>query len=610
MDTYTYDTTGNLTKKTSASGSVQDLTWNEEGKLKTSSISGQATSFLYDAEGTRILKRDPAKTTLYLPGGQELELTRKVDTTAATISNGTRYYSVPGGSEIRTSKDNSVRILVSDHHNTNTLSIAASSLAVNRRKSLPYGGQRGATPYFWPGTKGFVGGDIDNTTGLTHIGAREYDTNLGQFISVDPILAIDSPQSLNGYSYANNSPVTTSDPTGMCAEIDCPTRPCANCENTTPGETPKPPKRTNAGTNGGGGGGGGGGDGGGGGGGGDGASNSGPTPSPSPNAAPTPGPYPPSTHTDPALETLKFFLPDFKAVEGCVKSPGINANCGWTATELPLLKTLKLLRLFKVKKADDLGDSKKAPEKPGCNCFLAGTGVLMGDGTVKDIEDVRLGDLVLAADPITGETEPREVTRLIRTEADKHFNALSIATENGVEQLTATYEHPFWSPSERDWIEADDLKPGMTLLTDSGDTVVVTANKAFSERARTYNLTVDDLHTYYVLAGKTPVLVHNSNCGILPTPSVSDSKLQNLVDDLYKGTTNTARTGDGTTMSAIREELSSGQLVHGRNHVAKGNQYAKALNKWISRNHRDGDPHDLIVARSLLADLKSALAGN
>ncbi|MEH0511674.1 DUF5615 family PIN-like protein [Streptomyces sp. B21-106] len=27
-----------------------------------------------------------------------------------------------------------------------------------------------------------------------------------------------------------------------------------------------------------------------------------------------------------------------------------------------------------------------------------------------------------------------------------------------------------------------------------------------------YNLTVDDLHTYYVLAGETPVLVHNSNC--------------------------------------------------------------------------------------------------
>ncbi|WP_282697158.1 RHS repeat-associated core domain-containing protein [Streptomyces sp. CC208A] len=215
-DTYTYDATGNLIKKAPAGGPVQDLTWTEEGKLKTSTVSGQTTSFLYDAEGTRIIKRDPAKTTLYLPGGQELELTRKAGTTPAALTNGTRYYSVPGGSAIRTSKDNNrVGLLVSDHHNTNTLSISASSLATNRRKTLPYGGQRGAAPYFWPSAKGFVGGDIDTTTGFTHIGAREYDTNLGQFISVDPILSLDLPQSLNGYSYASNSPITLSDPTGL-----------------------------------------------------------------------------------------------------------------------------------------------------------------------------------------------------------------------------------------------------------------------------------------------------------------------------------------------------------------------------------------------------------
>jgi hypothetical protein len=233
----------------------------------------------------------------------------------------------------------------------------------------------------------------------------------------------------------------------------------------------------------------------------------------------------------------------------------------------------------------------------------------MADGKTKDIEDVEVGDQVLATDPETGRTGLRTVTRLIVTEDDKHFNELSVATPDGIEKLTATYEHPFWSPSALLWVEARDLKPGMTLLTDEGDTVIVTGNRAFTRHARTYNLTVDDLHTYYVLAGETPILVHNSDGCILPTPSVSDDKLQNLVNDLYKGTTNPTRTGDGTTMSAIRDELSSGQLVHGRNHVAKGNQYAKALNKWIGRNHRDGDPHDLIVARSLLADLKSALAG-
>jgi hypothetical protein len=153
----------------------------------------------------------------------------------------------------------------------------------------------------------------------------------------------------------------------------------------------------------------------------------------------------------------------------------------------------------------------------GCRCFLAGTDVLMADGTTKDIEDVAVGDMVQATDPETGETGPRKVTRLIRTEADKHFNELSIATEDGIDKLTATHEHPFWSPSEQDWIAAGDLEPGMTLLTDDGDTVIVTGNRPFTKHARTYNLTVDDLHTYYVLAGATPVLVHNSNCTVYRT---------------------------------------------------------------------------------------------
>ncbi|WUP09261.1 hypothetical protein OHA28_38385 [Streptomyces sp. NBC_00269] len=38
-----------------------------------------------------------------------------------------------------------------------------------------------------PGTRGYVGGTTD-PTGLTHLGAREYDPNLGSFISVDPVI--------------------------------------------------------------------------------------------------------------------------------------------------------------------------------------------------------------------------------------------------------------------------------------------------------------------------------------------------------------------------------------------------------------------------------------
>ncbi|MFD5034560.1 RHS repeat domain-containing protein [Streptomyces sp. NPDC058405] len=50
------------------------------------------------------------------------------------------------------------------------------------------------------------------------MGAREYDPAIGQFISVDPLLMPEQHQSLNGYSYANQHPATTSDPTGMCED--------------------------------------------------------------------------------------------------------------------------------------------------------------------------------------------------------------------------------------------------------------------------------------------------------------------------------------------------------------------------------------------------------
>jgi hypothetical protein len=107
------------------------------------------------------------------------------------------------------------------------------------------------------------------------------------------------------------------------------------------------------------------------------------------------------------------------------------------------------------------GSKRTSPD--GCTkSSLAGTDVLMADGTTKDIEDIKIGDKVTATDPETGETGPREVTHLIITEDDKHFNELSIATPEGIENLTATYEHPFGSPSEDRWVDAGDLRPGMT----------------------------------------------------------------------------------------------------------------------------------------------------
>ncbi|MFG2942755.1 RHS repeat-associated core domain-containing protein [Streptomyces sp. NPDC048282] len=90
----------------------------------------------------------------------------------------------------------------------------------------PFGEDRG-TPLNgpWADDKGFLGKTADTDTGLTHIGAREYDANTGQFLSVDPVLQATLPQTLNGYSYGVQNPATNSDPDGLALLCGVPHEP-------------------------------------------------------------------------------------------------------------------------------------------------------------------------------------------------------------------------------------------------------------------------------------------------------------------------------------------------------------------------------------------------
>jgi hypothetical protein len=53
----------------------------------------------------------------------------------------------------------------------------------------------------------------------------------------------------------------------------------------------------------------------------------------------------------------------------------------------------------------------------------------------------------------------------------------------------------------------------MILRTADGGTAEVTHTHAYHKLQRTHDLTVDDIHTYYVLAGTTPLLVQNDDGG-------------------------------------------------------------------------------------------------
>ena len=62
----------------------------------------------------------------------------------------------------------------------------------------------------------FTGKPVSQTTGLYYEYQRWYDPSVGRFISQDPIRGgLETPQSLNQYVYAQDSPTTITDPSGL-----------------------------------------------------------------------------------------------------------------------------------------------------------------------------------------------------------------------------------------------------------------------------------------------------------------------------------------------------------------------------------------------------------
>jgi RHS repeat-associated protein len=215
---YRFDLSGNMTCRPTVGSSNNDcdtkansqsLDWDADGKLATVKVGGSTIeSNVYDADGTRLVRRDATGTTIYLPN-------QEIRKEASTVT-GTRYYSLGGtvcASRRASSAITDLTWLFNDHQGTQQLAVNAGTQAVTIRRQTPYGAPRGATTA-WANGKGFVGGDND-PTGLVNIGARRYDPVLGRFISVDPIMNLADPNQWNAYAYANSSPITHSDPTGL-----------------------------------------------------------------------------------------------------------------------------------------------------------------------------------------------------------------------------------------------------------------------------------------------------------------------------------------------------------------------------------------------------------
>ncbi|WP_336204276.1 RHS repeat domain-containing protein [Nonomuraea sp. LPB2021202275-12-8] len=207
-DAFGYDEVGNTTRRKIGTAD-QTLVWDVEGNLASVTEAGKVTSFVYDADGDRLIRKTPTDATLYIDD-MELRLDYAKDVVECT-----RYYTIGGEPVAVRTPDNEVYFLASDHQGTAQAAVKASNGDLAVRRTTPFGQDRGTAPAWWPGQRGFVGGGQDATTGLVHLGAREYDARNGRFLSVDPVIDEADPQQLNGYAYANNSPVSMSDPDGQ-----------------------------------------------------------------------------------------------------------------------------------------------------------------------------------------------------------------------------------------------------------------------------------------------------------------------------------------------------------------------------------------------------------
>jgi RHS repeat-associated protein len=170
------------------------------------------------------------------------------------------------------------------------------------------------------------------------------------------------------------------------------------------------------------------------------------------------------------------------------------------------------------------GQDESEPEScPVRHSFAGSTLVVMADGSTKPIKDVKLGDKVKSTDPSTGADSDQSVV-LLHDNHDTDLADVTVKAGDGTTStLHTTWHHPFWDVTHQQWTEAEDLKPGTLLYTPDGTTEQVQSVKTWTGLQDMHDLTLATVHTYYVVAGTTPVLVHNCGNGTDPRVISVDS---------------------------------------------------------------------------------------
>ncbi|MFF8510855.1 LamG-like jellyroll fold domain-containing protein [Streptomyces sp. NPDC015492] len=189
--------------------------------------------------------------------------------------------------------------------------------------------------------------------------------------------------------------------------------------------------------------------------------------------------------------------------------------------------------------------------RKGCtpHSFTGLTGVVMANGTVKAIEQVKVGDYVLTAEPGKKTKEKHRVKEVIVTKTDRDYVDVVVATKSGPKTIQTTKHHQFYESTRDAWTQAADLRTGQKLQSGSGGSTSIVDVKRYEAQRVTYDLSVEGLHTYHVVAGDSSVLVHNNNGGGDDSCPISMASPDSVAWPKFRSTKTASETDGKFTLS-------------------------------------------------------------
>lgn len=150
---------------------------------------------------------------------------------------------------------------------------------------------------------------------------------------------------------------------------------------------------------------------------------------------------------------------------------------------------------------------------PRHECLVAGTPIWTITGA-KAVEEIKSGDLVLTQHPDSGELAYKAVIMPTKRPAGP-----TVKIELTNETIRASSGHLFWVAGNG-WTRAGTLAPGQ-LIHDVTGSSAIKAVREDDEPVETFNLIVDNFHSYFV--GQSKILSHDNT-----TPRGTDAKIPGL----------------------------------------------------------------------------------